>query len=401
MAASAAGGYTPGYVYSINPSKYGGHQDDYVNQANIAIEYVVDRLKSATEGSKDLIYEFHYSLNYLASLRKLLAKRHGTEDAEAFGYMRTKGKIEGSDYFSTCLPPKTGLFSEEYKRYNELAINRLTDVMRSMFSEGKVLEKSKTIEEVVLGRKVIFNIQLIDRKCIVDHKWNTPVEVYELPEEIKGSERRPMEEYLKDIDFLRKLSIVSPDIYEREKMCSNIQFLNECFPQRIMVPHPSGFDMLERVEDNFRSHIILATTSMEIDGRIYDLSRLLTWAFTSKNEDVLSRMKRVSKVIISHQDTLIVDDMLNEISKVFKKIIEWDRQDKEQLINDMAMFRYLFSHCMPFSRGSAAVAEWLETAIYKYHGFNTSVEGLLDLEAFSSLTLSEFLQNYKSHVSLE
>lgn len=401
MSASAAGAYNPSYVYSRNPSKYGGHQDDYVHKANISIEYIVDRIKSAVKRKKDLETEFFNSLTCLASIRNFLAVIHGTRDAEAFGYMRTRGKIEGSDYFTTCLPPKTGLFSEEYQRYNDLALKRLSDVMRSMVSEGKFLEKSKTIEEEVLGKRVIFNVQLISRRHIIDNKWNSPIKDYELPEEIKGSKRRTMQSYLQDIDFLKQLSIVSPDIYERAKMGSIIQFLNDCFPQRAFVPHKSGFEMLEDIKDNFRNNIVLASTSIEIDGRIYELSRLLTWVYTSKEEDVIERMKKVSKVLVFHQDTFTIDDMLNEISKLFKKIIEWDKQDKKKLINDMAMFRYLFSHCMPFSRGSAAVAEWLETAIYTYHGFRVNVDGLLDLEAFSSLTLSEFLQRYKSLVSLE
>ena len=58
---------------------------------------------------------------------------------------------------------------------------------------------------------------------------------------------------------------------------------------------------------------------------------------------------------------------------------------------------------MPFIRGSAAIAEWLEAAIYHYHGFTEfhhSKTSLSDLEALTSLTLEDFMKRYDRTIAL-
>jgi hypothetical protein len=49
-------------------------------------------------------------------------------------------------------------------------------------------------------------------------------------------------------------------------------------------------------------------------------------------------------------------------------------------------------HCMPFCRGSAAIGEWLQEAIYTSHGLEINSTGY-DLKAISSPTLDEFMAN--------
>jgi hypothetical protein len=82
----------------------------------------------------------------------------------------------------------------------------------------------------------------------------------------------------------------------------------------------------------------------------------------------------------------------------------------EELKEKVVKFRYFFAHMSVYSRGSAAIGEWIEKAIYKSHGFSLEYKypildcderPLADLDAFISLGPSEFIADYcaKAHVS--
>lgn len=68
----------------------------------------------------------------------------------------------------------------------------------------------------------------------------------------------------------------------------------------------------------------------------------------------------------------------------------------------MALFSYELAHAMPFARGSAAVAEWFEQAIYRFHGYELSYDNskMVNLEALTTM-LPEYFNNYDSLIKLE
>jgi hypothetical protein len=82
----------------------------------------------------------------------------------------------------------------------------------------------------------------------------------------------------------------------------------------------------------------------------------------------------------------------------------------EELKGKVAKFRYFFAHASIYLRGSAAIGEWIEKAIYKSHGLSLEYKyptldrperPLADLDAFLSFGPSEFIADYceKAHVS--
>jgi hypothetical protein len=101
--------------------------------------------------------------------------------------------------------------------------------------------------------------------------------------------------------------------------------------------------------------------------------------------------------VLFHQDFFHLKPMLETVADLFGQCIQPVNCNLEQT---MARFCYLYSHAMPFSRGSALIREWLEQAIYRVHGrqIRYSQERALDLEAFASFSLEEFLPNYKQSI---
>ena len=52
-----------------------------------------------------------------------------------------------------------------------------------------------------------------------------------------------------------------------------------------------------------------------------------------------------------------------------------DQQQQNQVFL-IWLIQYLFAHAMPYMRGTASIAEWLESAIYLFHGFDLErIEG--------------------------
>jgi hypothetical protein len=110
-------------------------------------------------------------------------------------------------------------------------------------------------------------------------------------------------------------------------------------------------------------------------------------------------------IMILHQDLYLMEDTLSDIDTIFQRAVTWDKQtqDINELINDVGSIRYLLAHSMPYIRGSAAIAEWLEESIYKSHDLNMQrVPGKSsDLEAFASPTLDTFMnEKYTSTIEL-
>ena len=94
--------------------------------------------------------------------------------------------------------------------------------------------------------------------------------------------------------------------------------------------------------------------------------------------------------------------MLQEMASAFQKAVLWDRRDLFELKKLMALFRYGLV-CMPFARGTAAITEWLEAALYEYHGvqFQCDRDRMIDLEAYVHPFFSDFLEVYNSMYNLQ
>ncbi len=205
--------------------------------------------------------------------------------------------------------------------------------------------------------------------------------IYELSEVIPTG--HSIDPLLHNKEAMQKLKEKSPNDYLRLKLLGAIPMLRKNYP-----------------EDK-KSIWIHIAVRFSLNGKMQDLSEYLTWAYRDFVEDRVDAMTFESVFAILHQDPFLIETMLDDMAKIFKNIIEWNGQNLKNLKDQVALFRYEHSHAMPFRRGSAAVAEWFERALYGAHGFKVAYnpDKMVDLEALTS-SLKEFVDNYDSMITL-
>jgi hypothetical protein len=119
-------------------------------------------------------------------------------------------------------------------------------------------------------------------------------------------------------------------------------------------------------------------------------------------EDPVEHMKERSKITIIHQDEFLIDATLKDIAALFKKALMCDKENFSDLKDAVMLMSYELDHNMPLGRGSSAVGEWMEQAIYASKGYQMkyAISKLLNLEAVTS-TLPEFVENYSKLTRFE
>jgi hypothetical protein len=208
----------------------------------------------------------------------------------------------------------------------------------------------------------------------------------------KGVTPEDIAQFSENKELLQKLKQSSPLDYKRLRNTAAVYSVQKTFAE-------------EKPSVNAPSDWFLATVRFQIEGKMYPLTQYLTWlsrvAGRGSNNTAES-MTQNSAVSMLHQDPLLIDSMLHAIAKIFKNTILIDHKNVKSLIAHVALFQYEFAHAMPFSRGSAAVSEWFERAIFMYHGFDVSYnqKKMVNLEALST-PANEFVSNYSSMITLK
>jgi hypothetical protein len=152
-------------------------------------------------------------------------------------------------------------------------------------------------------------------------------------------------------------------------------------------------DQMERSGGSLNVIYVLTKVRCEINKKMYCLTQYLTRTYQDGRTDPVEQMRGVP-VVALHHDRFLIQDTLKEIETIFQRAVLWNKetQDLKELTDDIGTMTYLFAHCMPFCRGSAAIGEWLQEAIYTSHGLEINSTGY-DLKAISSPTLDEFMAN--------
>lgn len=112
----------------------------------------------------------------------------------------------------------------------------------------------------------------------------------------------------------------------------------------------------------------------------------------------LKAMQYRSLVYILHQNSH-VNDALTEIAHLFEQAIRWDRADQQELIDIMAQINYKWAHAMPYIRGSAAIMEWIEQAVYAFHDLDVQYvkDKSINMEALTN-SWPEFAHSYDTEL---
>jgi len=371
------------YLVGRDPNKYGGHQQSYLQQVDSIVEETAAAFHTAVEGKKDLEELFHETLATLGANRHDMAVAHKTKNADLFGIRRDQEPFASPAVITPLHHP--------YDEYNERLLPILQKHLRTMkHTLYEFEQKELKIEETCLGRAWSMEFAILSHEDMTKWGFSFNSESYQrlctlcaIPPSQEPLESSHFSELVVNKTAMQNLKKASPEDYKRLKIAIAILEIREIYKK-------------ER-----KSDWVLVTVRSEIDGKMYALSQYLTWLNRNFEEDPVENMTNRSIISIIHQDPFLIEPMLKDIAKIFKKAIEWKDGNIKTLKEDVELLDCELHHAMPFKRGSAAVSEWLEKAIYRYHEFNLTYnpKKMVNLEALTS-SFNQFVENYDSMIEL-
>ena len=365
-----------------SPGRFGGQQGDYLDQVRKVTSETVSQIQESVDSKKDLEKVFSSILTKLAKARSDIAIKHNTHAKERFGAFRGQGETDPGMMITRL--------DNVYLKYNDRLLDVIKTHLKNMkHSKEKFEQTELKVSDNAFGRNTswdisIMPIETIDQWCpdYSERHYQTICRECGISPMIKGSDLSDCYNSLmkkKNIELVKKNSLVE---YKKLKTVHFIKDISGDYK-------------------GAKTDWLLVTVRCEMRGKLYAFTQYLTWMCRNKKDDPVQYMStRPDKTIISliHQDPFLINDSLLEIGRVFKKAVEWNREEGlEKLTHLIADITYLFSHAMPLERGSAAVGEWLEMALYQYHGFDIKyAEGVcVNMEALT-LPYREFMEKYTS-----
>ena len=377
------------YITDRRPDFYGGQQAEYLEFADQTINDGVVQLRTGMGGKKDPSELFFELLGTYQRKRHEIALKHQTKNGEKFGEPRTGKDVPGVGF------ALTGLYGQ-YEEYNTLFKEQLFPLIFKMSHNLREFYEKKTfVEETCLGRKIKFALEVKDT---AETKELTSPPTEAQVQAALGTDKS-YEEIQNDYGLMLRLKKERPEWYQKLNMRRILDQLNIDFPS----PFQSG--ICEGNMGNLKNLYVIGTLRIQIEDKMYAISRYVTWLYTDYSIDPVVRMMEHSKVYIVHQDTFLIDETLQEISRVFAKAVLWNKEKDslKGLKETVALIRFLFAHCMPSSRGDGAIGDWLELTIYRYHGFSDTrynPNKLPCFEALSTLFLSTYVRNYADIITV-
>lgn len=396
--------YRSTYLFTREPSKYGGKQEEYQRLAEEAISKATDAIKYAQESGQKLTETFFVLMRNLQEERHRIAVLHETPDSSLFGRYRaapdTKFEEAQSGYFSPYTP-----LSEPYEEYNAICMDQLYRLLNSLKrSPESFIDKKVHREETVLGRKCSFACEILDYKDLDERKMDKNHINSDL-ERITGSDKA--DKFFKDYAVMNSLRVDYPAFYTRLTTYAFTNEISQIFPSTKLTFGESGrISAVKGHPRNRKNAYVMGTLHLEVmPGRSLPLMRCITWLYQDYESDPLDRMKDNSTIVIIHQDPFLVEETLHAIAQVFESAVSWNsaKDSLEDLKGRVALLRFSYAHCMPCFRGDGAVGDWIELAIYRFHGFRKTHynEGKLAcFEPLASLSLSRYLENYASIITV-
>jgi hypothetical protein len=386
--------YNPTYLVR-HGSSFGGQQKEYLKRAQEIIAFTTNEIQESVKSKKDLKELFFNILDRLATERRTIAQDHKTADSEYFGLRR--------DLDEPAISHHT-VFNAQYGEYGWQILGRLKDILHQMERDKKgFVQKNYSAEDRFLGRSSKIELQIIEKE---DRK---PVKLGEgrVPEWIVTDILQPMQEegadWAKFWTAVKRLNLEDPELYSALRLTGAVLNCEKIYPEPYQAETFNG--LVEFGNPAMRkSMYVQAKVFFEINGKLELLYEYFTWLYQDKKkpaEDFIEKIMMCSIPIIYHQPELLIEETLKDLAGVFEKIVRWNRSDVYELKQLMALFRYEMA-CMPFRRGTSAVTEWLERALYDYHQISCQFDEnrLADLEAYSNPFFSDFFKAYDSMCSL-
>jgi hypothetical protein len=354
---------------------YAGGQQAYLQRAERAIEDGVHQIHLEVSCGKDPTAIFFDVMRFFQKERRQIAEDFEDLDCCSFGTPRTDRDLPL--YFASTP------LAVQYADYNTIFMDQLKDVLSGMKRTSSGFhEKKRVKEEMVLGRKIKFEVEILDIPELVERTKNAGEKNLQRALTTKKDYCAVMGDY----DLMKRLKKEDPKIYQGVVLNTVSQDFCFRFPRQL------------------KNNIALCTLRAEVGGKLHGMSRYLSSFDTDGVSDPISKIVQ-SPTLILHQDTFLIDETLEEISKIFKEAVSWtSEQDVKDLKDRVALFRFMYSHCTPCIRGDGAIGDWFELAIYRYHGFaktKFSQDKLPCFETLASISLSRYMSEYDKIITVE
>ncbi|MBM3208432.1 MAG: hypothetical protein FJZ57_07545 [Chlamydiae bacterium] len=340
------------------------------------------------------------------------AHSSGSADPHHFGRKRE---------YSTSNISYTILGDGKYKEYNSKLMKKIQSVLEGHIPiKGPLTKKNFTVNSSFNNRRTKFEIQLYENDDIERLEWNRKIhsnfslaaKKIDTTLDVSRLDAIDFPENEEDLAICRTFhkdqKIIKqehPDVYTHDRMGFALRGLNGTYPSPEKVFTPEGrFSHLVGNSKFLKSIFVVSKVRCEIDSKSYCLSQHVTWTYQDHVTDPVKRMDDIP-IMLLHQDLYLIEDTLNEIDTIFQRAILWNKETGtiENLIEDVGTIRYLLAHSMPYIRGSAAIAEWLEEAIFRSHDLDMQrvPEKPGDLAALASPTLDVFMnEEYRTTIQI-
>lgn len=319
------------------------------------------------------------NLSKFGRLRKNIAKEIGTLDAEVFGLLRS----EISDKSYLCATILSGSL------YNAAANRLINSIIQSLL---QILPRSfSSFEEM-------FDLMSSGVKYLAGQTQSDNCLSY-----CSMVLRRQSD-----------LENISNSLFHNDSISTipNGNMLHIVFPDRsvsgeLIALDPQKWIRFLGAVDHYNMKIPSQedTTSLFLHGEItlkqQPESLILSDFILRFDMDISTNcVTEICPPLILHMNRRWMKTMIQNIDLDIETLLKLSNLAPiENIIDLIGAIRYKFAHAIPFIRGSAAIGEWIETALYRYMGFNNfhqSSATTIDLEAFSSLSFQEFLMRYRS-----
>lgn len=392
--------YHPSYMI-LQGANYGGHQADYLRRSQKMIYRAKKEIETAVETNQNLPDLFFKLLKTMAKERGDIAKDHKTEHAEEFGLRRDREAASESH---------TRLNKPGYTQYEKKVRAYLTTLVSKMRrSKHHFLEKKHSFTGQILGRTSLIEIEIFDKADIEKEGWLTAAGRLKrklpewFPSEICSTQYQTSSQKKQLYHALKRLWREDPKGYQwLEKGYNLPYFAPDLPPHYDKLKFPKINHPIEWMKTVLSLKTILAevTVFFEINGKLQPLYGYFTALYQNQDdreEDLLTTMGNHSVPLLIHQRQFLIEETLKEVSTIFEQIVRWKGNDLTELKQLMALFRFEMG-CMPFLRGSSAITEWLEAALYSYHqiSYRFDEKRHADLEVYLNPLFSDFIKAYDS-----
>lgn len=388
--------YSPStFLLKNNPNKYGDNQEEYITRSKEAIAEAVGRIRRTVAEGGDLTRLFFDILDEFCKKRSEIA-----ENAEKM--QKVQQHASNSDSV------------KQFGRRRDIAGEypiQLTPLIKSyaaygtrllMFFRKKLIEMeqdqngqmTKVWSTQCGSVKSSLEMEILKPSDLQSRHWLAAAQYPNyFPKLNPGTVPSEQEKQL-GRDAYKRLQEEDPVLYQRIIMSQILAKQDQMFPSPNKV---AGAD-----KGNLKDSYLLATARMEFGGKMYVTSQYLTWLFNDKVTKPHDRMLMHSKVLVIHQDRLLIPETLNEIAEIFKRAVL--AKDPDTFAQELRHFQHLFANNMCVERGCAALNDWYTVAMAEARECAVEFDpsGMVDLLALTSpLYTEEYVQKHGECVSIK